>query len=114
MYNRDERTENEKYLADELERERYERNQEQQRQEREKQQRRQEQRERSEYEWRHPDDWVVRFRRKPVCVGGNIINFQTMTICFSKTPPKQTKRLWKYGVRCQPVNSLNWKNFKNR
>jgi len=62
MFYKDTRTENEKYLEEELERERYERNQENERQDRAREERRREQREQSEYEWRHPDNWESAFQ----------------------------------------------------
>jgi len=60
MYSyQDNRTDNEKYLEEQLERERNERNQERERQDREREQRREEWRERYEYDYRHPSDWAT-------------------------------------------------------
>lgn len=63
-YRRDERTENEKYLESELERERYERQEKQERDERERQARAKEEKEQREYDYRHPDNWPEAFRRQ--------------------------------------------------
>lgn len=63
-YHKDERTDKERYLEDELQREREQRHDEEEREQRAREVRAKEQREEREYTVRHPDSWPEAFQNQ--------------------------------------------------
>ena len=64
LYQRDNRTDNERFLEEELVREREQRERDQEREYRERETRRANDREEHEYEFRHPNNWAQAFRNQ--------------------------------------------------